>query len=581
MATLVDQAFQSWYKGDDENKVDIAQEAFEAVKKHFEQSNSLSSEEKALLERKSSLQDVEKAVSDAFAKYEANNEASKTRKWLQKASESICHYGTILDVFVQHHPEYVALAWGLMKLLFTSVVNHGETLKLLSKSLYEVAQRLPRIEHLSTLYPTKRMQIALESLYSCMMEFLLIAHSWCNESKFKHIYHSFTRPHELRYNDLLERIATCTKNVNELATVGSQTELRVMHDTQSTKLNDIISSLQTIEETRQAHIDGLNCAISRLESSSRVHDKKLDLIMEWLKAEGLAINDMLTKIEAFHSMQTSAQLDTNQKLSAFQLSQALDTFSQSFQEPNRLYRHHLFLHNRRASGRGSTIPTNEFWLSPKLAKWSSCKHSSLTIVKGSFTTRWAIQDFAVDVIQAVQALNIPALWALGSASKTRPNAMLGTAELVRYLTYQALRLEGSVTTEKQMSIRYSQLQNANTLKERLDLFRIIIQELGGQVYLIIDLATVSSSEKESSQANFIHRLGEMLDEMCKNGSRTKVKLILFVYELSWLRLIPKETHDRIVPVKMSGTKGLQGKKMRQAVNTRILPGKPGGRNKNI
>ncbi|KAF5599432.1 hypothetical protein FPANT_3409 [Fusarium pseudoanthophilum] len=491
----VDQVFQSWYKGDDANKADIAQEAFKSVKKHFEQSNSLSSDEKTLLGKKSSLQDVENAVSDAFAKYEAKSEASKTRKWLQKASESICHYGQVLDVFVQHHPEYVSLAWGLMKVMFISVVNHGETLKLLSKSLFEVAQRLPRIEHLSALYPTKNMKLAIESLYSCIMEFLLIAHSWCNESKFKHIYHSFTRPHELRYSDLLQRIETCTDNINELATVGSQTELRVMHNTQSTKLNEIILSLQTSEKTRQAQIDGLNCAISRLEISSRDHDRKLDLIMQWLEASGLTINDLLTKIETFHSIQTSAQLDTNQKLSSLQLSQALATFSQSLEDPKSLYKHHLFLRNRRASGRGAAISTNEFWLSPKLARWSSCPHSSLAIIRGSFTTRWAIQDFAIDIIQAATMMSIPAIWVLGSANKTSSNAMLSPVDLVRYLTYQALQIEGTVTTEKQMSLRHSQLEEAKTSQDWLELFKLIMQDLGGQIYVIVDLATIPLDPK--------------------------------------------------------------------------------------
>ncbi|KAF5631511.1 hypothetical protein F25303_9670 [Fusarium sp. NRRL 25303] len=524
----VDLVFRSWYKGDDANKADIAQEAFKSVKKHFEQSNSLSSDEKALLGKKSSLQDVEKAVSDAFAKYEAKSEASKTRKWLLRASESICHYGQVLDVFVQHHPEYVSLAWGLMKVMFISVVNHGETLKLLSKSLFEVAQRLPRIEHLSALYPTKNMTTAIESLYSCIMEFLLIAHSWCNESKFKHIYHSFTRPHELRYTDLLQRIETCTGNINELATVGSQTELRVMHNTQSSKLNEIISSLQTSEKTRQSQIDGLNCAISRLEISSRDHDRKLDLIMQWLEASGLTINDFLTKIETFHSIQTSAQLDTNQKLSSLQLAQALATFSQSLENPKSLYKHHLFLRNRRASGRGAAVTTNEFWLSPKLARWSSCPHSSLSIIRGSFTTRWAIQDFAIDIIQAVTMMNMPALWVLGSANKTSSNAMLSPADLVRYLTYQALQIEGTVTTEKQMSLRHSQLEEAKTSQDWLALFRLIMQDLGGQIYIIIDLATVSSGPKGSSQANLISQLNEMLEDLSskkpQKGSRTKIPL---------------------------------------------------------
>ncbi|KAF5666707.1 hypothetical protein FDENT_12290 [Fusarium denticulatum] len=527
----VDQVFQLWYKGDDANKADIAQEAFKSVKKHFEESNSLSSDEKALLVKKSTLQDVEKAVSDAFAKYEAKSEASKTRKWLLKASESICHYGQVLDVFVQHHPEYVSLAWGLMKVMFISVVNHGETLKLLSKSLFEVAQRLPRIEHLSALYPTKNMKLAMESLYSCIMEFLLIAHSWCNESKFKHIYHSFTRPHELRYGDLLQRIETCTGNINELATVGSQTELRVMHNTQSSKLNEIILSLQTSEKTRQAQIDGLNCAISRLEISSRDHDRKLDLIMQWLEASGLTINDLLTKIEsmghlkmlqgsvanidqAFHSIQTSAQLDTNQKLSSLQLSQALATFSQSLEEPRSLYKHHLFLRNRRASGRGATVTTNEFWLSPKLARWSSCPHSSLVIIRGSFTTRWAIQDFAIDIVQAVTMMSILAIWVLGSANKTTSNAMLSPVDL--------------------MSLRHSQLEEAKTSQDWLALFKLIMQGLGGQIYVIVDLATVTSGSKGSGQVNLIYQLNEMLEDLSnkrlQKGSQTRVKIILLVYD---------------------------------------------------
>lgn len=96
----------------------IAKAAFESVKKHFEDSNSLTSQDKALLQGSSSLQDVQKAVASAMAKYEAKAESSKTRKWLQRFSETICHYSKVLDVLVQHHPEYVALVWGTMKLLF-------------------------------------------------------------------------------------------------------------------------------------------------------------------------------------------------------------------------------------------------------------------------------------------------------------------------------------------------------------------------------------------------------------------------------------------------------------------------------
>jgi hypothetical protein len=105
----------------------VADDAFNAAKKHFEQSGILNGGDKVLVSSASSIEDVQQAVADLLAKYESKSESSKTRKWLQKASEMISHYGTILDVFVQHHPEYVSLVWGTMKLLFiVSILSYDE-----------------------------------------------------------------------------------------------------------------------------------------------------------------------------------------------------------------------------------------------------------------------------------------------------------------------------------------------------------------------------------------------------------------------------------------------------------------------
>lgn len=42
----------------------------------------------------------------------------KLKKWLARVSSRLMHYSNIFDVLAQHHPEYVALAWGAMKFLF-------------------------------------------------------------------------------------------------------------------------------------------------------------------------------------------------------------------------------------------------------------------------------------------------------------------------------------------------------------------------------------------------------------------------------------------------------------------------------
>jgi len=113
-------ALISWTgDGSDGRPSAVASDAFKAVKSHFKRSTSLSDQEKRLIASSTCIEDVQQVVTDLLAKYEAKSDSSKTRKWLLRASETICHYGTILDVFVQHNPEYVSLVWGTFKLVFS------------------------------------------------------------------------------------------------------------------------------------------------------------------------------------------------------------------------------------------------------------------------------------------------------------------------------------------------------------------------------------------------------------------------------------------------------------------------------
>jgi hypothetical protein len=63
------------------------------------------------------INDVEDEVRKAKLKYEAKPKGW-CRRWLGEFSLGIMHYASILDAIVQHHPEYVSLAWGTTKLLF-------------------------------------------------------------------------------------------------------------------------------------------------------------------------------------------------------------------------------------------------------------------------------------------------------------------------------------------------------------------------------------------------------------------------------------------------------------------------------
>jgi hypothetical protein len=65
-----------------------------------------------------SLEDILVVVESARLHYDKDQSGSKLRRYMEQISERIHYYGNIMDVLVQHHPEYVSLAWGIMKLLF-------------------------------------------------------------------------------------------------------------------------------------------------------------------------------------------------------------------------------------------------------------------------------------------------------------------------------------------------------------------------------------------------------------------------------------------------------------------------------
>ena len=193
------------------------------------------------------IDDVLNAVVDAQSRYNIAHKDSKAGKWLRKLSSRVWLYGNIIDVLVQQHPEYVSLAWGAMKFLFvvsayftplayelfadTSqlVVNHEAMTKSLAKCLSQIADSLPRIEFSSVIYPTQRMMQTVAELYGYILRFLIRAQDWYQESTFKHVLHSLTRPVELRYKDVINDITSCTLSMESLASAGAQAEQRDMH----------------------------------------------------------------------------------------------------------------------------------------------------------------------------------------------------------------------------------------------------------------------------------------------------------------------------------------------------------------
>ena len=99
----------------------LADEVFREAKARFETDLTKDERKINLVRSSNSIENVRAALVDAHSRYEAVRKDSKAKKWLVKLAERIHFYGGVLDVFAQHHPEYVALAWGSIKFLLTVI----------------------------------------------------------------------------------------------------------------------------------------------------------------------------------------------------------------------------------------------------------------------------------------------------------------------------------------------------------------------------------------------------------------------------------------------------------------------------
>jgi hypothetical protein len=116
----------SGFEADANRNRDIATEAFQKAAEDLRDEICLASKDNATwAESHVNMQDIFATVQRAKREYDVTTkDTSCTREWLEKLSSRVIYYGKVFDCLAQHHPEYVALAWGAMKLVL--MVGHCE-----------------------------------------------------------------------------------------------------------------------------------------------------------------------------------------------------------------------------------------------------------------------------------------------------------------------------------------------------------------------------------------------------------------------------------------------------------------------
>ncbi|KAK8064656.1 hypothetical protein PG994_007294 [Apiospora phragmitis] len=259
------QSLEKWFSDDVVDEYTVAQEVYQEGFIIF--ASELTSDPSKVHEAQNSptLPAVRKAVLQAQSTYLANKKNQKIKDRLGKLASLLSHYGNIIEVFAQHHPEYVALAWGAIKMLLV---------------------------------------------------FLIRARNWFQEGWLKHVWHSVSRPVSLQYGDLLEEIKLRSDLVDKLALSGSQAEQRVMHlkmDSRNSTLVDMHAELQQMREMiislRSVTQGGF------LETNLRLEDLQLTNLLESLTNPRLLNPNVIYQQKLIQKTQTLRQRPSDMDLS--------------------------------------------------------------------------------------------------------------------------------------------------------------------------------------------------------------------------------------------------------------------------
>ncbi|KAI9781875.1 MAG: hypothetical protein M1839_005669 [Geoglossum umbratile] len=457
---------------------DPAREAYDDAVKLFNEQLTSDELNRLWLPDKVDIHQVHQAVLAAKDAYDVKSQRSKTQKWLTKLSTRVMYYSNIMDTLAQHHPEYVALAWGTMKFLFVNaysgsleaVMNHDELLAQLCKALSQIADALPRINLKLLLYPTERIKSAVATLYAQVIEFFRRAMNWYAEGKIKHVISSIIRPYALRFKDLVEEMENCSRNVDQLAVAAAQAEQRDMH---------------------LLLIDTKRIIIASLENQ--------------------AINSRLF-------------LDSTRRICEIQFSQIL-TFAAttSLPNPEESFRHCQFLSNRRRLR--ITPNANPPWRSRKLQEWASARSCSFIMVKGSFITRHEAKDFASDMVSLLRQIKIPVVWTLSARAEWN-SGWRSPVDVLKQLVLQVLHANRSLLAEQSSALNATRFQCATT---ELEWFELLTSVLSGipQIYVVVDAEIMNPDF--GSQVSWPNAFLKLFDDLVARGSKTIVKVVMISF----------------------------------------------------
>ncbi|ETS82899.1 hypothetical protein PFICI_04775 [Pestalotiopsis fici W106-1] len=448
-----------------------SKQAYESAKIYFLDHLGTDNVARQLVEHSHSISEVLSVVHGAEKHYKAKR-GSKAYKWLVRVSEKVGYYGTVLDVLVQHHPEYVSLVWGTFKLLFGAICSHEEQVKQLAKTCAQIGNILENVEIRLSLYTSERLIKSVSELYVNILEFLKHAVAWYAKSRFGRAWTAISRPWELGFRDYVQDIKSASNRIVELVMMSSQADIRAL-------------SLKTDQMYQEL-------------ASNRLQFERMSIMMQQMYS-------MQTQLQADYSssMGVIRRMEHNQILSLPMMA-SLPASGQSMNFCRSI-------RDRRRQRYYLPAPTIR-----QFEEWSKGPDSSIIFTLAR--SAQASQDFMVDSIKLIQEEKRNIVWAM--RFERHWEKPLSCIDVLKVLVRQCLQINTEILKNDPFPPTAASFLEAVDERDWLQILNRVVRGLP-VLYIALDVTVIRNALGNDGLATV-----RFLEDLTRTVSSTTIKIIL-------------------------------------------------------
>ncbi|KIW32722.1 uncharacterized protein PV07_04250 [Cladophialophora immunda] len=492
----------------------IVEQAFQEAVQYFCNELTQDEVEQRWIAQRTSIGDVLAVVKEAETKYlTSKSNHGNFRRFLAHLPERLLHYSGVIDVFVQAHPEYSALAWGAVKFVLLGVIEHAKLFSEISEALILIGDALAQADFNSKLYPISSISAAVSRLYVYIILFLQKAVKWYTMGRARRWVNAVFEPYDIGYKSTVEKIQKCIASLKDTANSAAHAELRGITKSQEHHQE----KLELVDE----EVRGVRQELRMIGIKMASQEEALNKVLHYVSGSQAISNRLLLYAE-------------DGKVAAI-----LDELESGFDAMGRYHACLAVSQKRKAwthAGKESALAL------AAIRRWASSARSAFLVVQGSPREEAKIKDLVVDVVHWAREIGAPTIWTLSDRVNGPDRLLSSLAGVWKTLASQIIRQDSSILSKTSANLTISELKTQHAATDWKALFSAAVTQIQKCVIVVEARALFDVMANNPSEvAAFLLEFQTVVEAANSRGSTVKILVASYCASRTAITSLP--AHD--------------------------------------